>query len=299
MSGLRYGIDLGGTKTEIMALAADGTVRLRRRTPTPRGDYAAIVRNIAQMIRATDAELGAAGSVGMGIPGAMSPVSGLVKNANTTELIGHDLQGDLEAAIGRPLRIANDADCFALSEATDGAGAGFASVFGGILGTGAGSGIVVGGRLLSGPNAIAGEWGHTPLPWPRDDERPGPPCYCGKSGCLETFISGTGFAGDYNRANASSLKGSQVAELSMAGDAAANASLERYIDRLARALAVVINVVDPHVVVLGGGMSNVTALYERLPPLLNSYVFTDRCITPIRRAMHGDSSGVRGAAWLW
>lgn len=299
-AGLRYGIDLGGTKAEILALGPDGSERLRLRAPTPRGSYAAIVRHLAELVKAADDALGErAPAVGVGIPGALSPVTGLVKNANTTELIGHDFQGDLTAAVGRPVRMANDADCFALSEATDGAGAGAPSVFGAILGTGAGSGIVVGGKLLSGPNAIAGEWGHTPLPWPRDDERPGPSCYCGKHGCLETFISGTGLALDYNKATGADLKGPAIIDAAAAGEPAALASLDRYIDRLARALAVVINIIDPHVVVLGGGMSNVTRLYEALPPLLDRYVFTDVCVTPIRRAAHGDSSGVRGAAWLW
>nr|WP_199699277.1 ROK family protein [Oleomonas cavernae] len=297
--GLRYGIDLGGTKTEILALDADGAERLRQRAPTPRGDYQAIVQHLARMVHAADAALGRAGTVGIGIPGALSPLSGTVKHANTTELNGHDFNGDLAAAIGRPVRLANDADCFALSEATDGAGAGARSVFGAILGTGTGGGIVVNGQLLAGPNALAGEWGHIPLPWPRDDERPGLPCYCGKSGCLETFISGTGFASDHNRTNGTALKGPEIVAAALAGEAAAVASLERYVDRLARALAVIINVIDPHVIVLGGGMSNVTRLYEALPALLDTYVFSDKCVTPIRRATHGDSSGVRGAARLW
>jgi fructokinase len=299
MTGLRYGIDLGGTKTEILALDAQGTERLRQRAPTPRGDYRAIVQQLAHMVHAADAALGQAGTVGIGIPGALSPTSGVVKNANTTELIGHDFNGDLAAAIGRPVRLANDADCFALSEATDGAGAGARSVFGAILGTGTGGGIVIDGRLLGGPNAIAGEWGHIPLPWPRDDERPGPRCYCGKFGCLETFISGTGLAGDHNRVTGAALKGPEIVAAAQAGDPSAAASLERYADRLARALAVIVNIVDPHVIVLGGGMSNVTGLYTALPPLMGTYVFSDQCVTPIRRAVHGDSSGVRGAAWLW
>jgi len=295
----RHGVDLGGTKTEIVSLDGAGREILRHRATTPRGDYAALVKAVAALVRAAEATLGGTGTVGVGIPGAISPASGLIKNANTTELIGRDLAGDLGAALERPVRIANDADCFALSEATDGAGAEAPSVFGVILGTGVGGGIVVGGRLLQGPNAIAGEWGHNPLPWPRDEERPGPACYCGKQGCIETFLSGPGLALDHQAAGGPPLTAHEIATAAASGDFAAGESLHRYKMRLARALATVINILDPHVIVLGGGLSNVEALYSALPGLIAPWVFSDACSTPIRRPQHGDSSGVRGAAWLW
>ena len=295
---MRLGVDLGGTKIEAIALADDGSVRARRRVATPTGDYAATVHAVAALVAAVEQEAGwSAGtvSVGVGIPGTLSPATGLVKNANSTCLIGRPLDRDLEAALGRSVRLANDADCFALSEATDGAGAGATSVFGIILGTGVGGGIVIGGRPVSGPNAIAGEWGHNPLPWPTDAERPGPACYCGKHGCIETFLSGPGLTADHG----GGLTGAEIAAAASAGNPAATAALDRYVDRLARALATVINVLDPEVIVLGGGLSNLTVLYDRLPAALPLWVFSDTVRTAVRPPAHGDSSGVRGAAWLW
>ena len=289
---LRYGIDLGGTKTEAIALDRDGRELARCRVATERGSYDGTIRTIKALVDGLDSRLGDAGSVGIGIPGSISPQTGLVKNANSTWLIGKPFDRDLEAALGRPVRLANDADCFALSEATDGAGAGFATVFGVILGTGVGGGIVVHGRLMAGPNAIAGEWGHNPLPWPTDAERPGPICYCGRRGCIETFLSGPGLARDHG--------GGLTAEaIAAGGGAAERAALERYHQRLARALASVINVIDPHVIVLGGGLSKMDPLYRAIPRLLEDWVFSDRVETPLRPPAHGDSSGVRGAAWLW
>jgi len=233
------------------------------------------------------------------MPGALSPASGLVKNANSTWLIGRAIDRDLAQALGRPVRCANDANCFALSEATDGAAAGARVVFGAIVGTGTGGGIVVDGRVLTGPNAIAGEWGHIPLPWPRDEERPGPSCYCGQAGCVETFLSGPGLARDYRQGTGAELEAAEIAARAERGEAAAAAALARYADRMARALAVVLNLLDPDVVVLGGGMSQVTRLYEQVPRLWQVWAFSDRIATPLRPPRHGDSSGVRGAAWLW
>ena len=295
----RIGVDLGGTKTEAIALANDGTITTRRRVASPRGDYAATVRTIAGLVDAIDAELGGRGSVGVGIPGTISPATGLVKNANSVHLIDHRLDSDLEAALGRAVRLANDADCFALSEASDGAGKGARSVFGVILGTGVGGGLVWKGALIAGPNAIAGEWGHNPLPWPRDDERPGPACYCGRAGCIEQFVSGPGFARDHAEATGQALDAPAIAAAAAAGDRAARASLDRYVERLARALATVMNIFDPEVIVLGGGMSNVAALYDEVPLRWRGWVFTDHVATRLLPPAHGDSSGVRGAAWLW
>jgi fructokinase len=293
---LRFGIDLGGTKTEAVALdRQDGRELLRRRVPTPRDDYDGTIRTIASLVAGLESELGARGSVGVGIPGAISRKSGLVKNANSTWLIGRPLDRDLEAALDRPVRLANDADCFALSEATDGAGAGLATVFGVILGTGVGGGIVVNGRLLSGPNAIAGEWGHNPLPAPRQGEWPGPACYCGRTGCIETFLSGPALARDHG----GGLTGAEVGALASTGDPAACAALSRYEDRLARALALVINILDPDAIVLGGGLSRLADLYRSVPALWGRHVFSDAVDTLLRPPVHGDSSGVRGAAWLW
>ena len=296
---MRIGVDLGGTKIEAIALADDGSVLQRRRIATPGGDYVAIVREIAELVAALEDELGVQGSVGVGIPGAISPVSGLVKNANSTCLIGQPLDRDLEAALDRPVRLANDANCFAVSEATDGAAAGAEVVFGVIVGTGAGGGIVVRGRPLTGPNAIAGEWGHNPLPWPCPDELPGPACYCGKHGCIETWLSGPGFAAAFRRAHGGSLSAEQIVANAAAGNSKAEAALQDYEDRMARALASVINVLDPDVIVLGGGMSNIQRLYENIPHLWGRYVFSDRVDTKLVPPLHGDSSGVRGAAWLW
>ncbi len=296
---VRIGIDLGGTKIEALALDREGRTPLRRRVATPRDDYAATIEAVAALVDDIERELGVRGSVGVAVPGIVSPDTGLMKNANSVWLIGRPLDRDLAERLGRPIRLANDADCFALSEASDGAGAGAASVFGVILGTGVGGGIVSGGQLWRGPNAIAGEWGHNPLPWPRDDERPGPLCYCGKQGCIETFLSGPGLARDHEAASGEQRSGPDIAARAEQGDAAAGASLERYEDRLARALATVINIIDPAVIVLGGGVSNVERLYRTVPRAWGRYVFSDRVNTSLARAKHGDSSGVRGAAWLW
>jgi fructokinase len=297
---MRIGIDLGGTKIEVLALDDQGRELHRRRVPTPRHDYAAIVAAIAGLVRGAESELGVTGTVGVGIPGSISPATGLVKNANTTVLIGHPLDKDLEAALGRPVRLENDANCFALSEAVDGAAAGAGVVFGLIIGTGAGSGIVIDGKVLRGRHLIGGEFGHNPLPWPTVDEVvEAPACYCGQNGCLETWVSGTGFAEDYRRATGEAVPAPEIAALAMTGHAAARASYDRYVSRLARGLAHVVNLIDPDVIVAGGGMSNVTSLYTDLPRAMRPYVFSDSCTTPIVKARHGDSSGVRGAAWLW
>ena len=296
---LRLGIDLGGTKIEGIALDAHGRDLLRRRVPTPRGDYQGTVAAVAGLVASMEGELGRRGSVGVGIPGAVSPATGRIKNANSTWLIGRAFDRDLAAALGRPVRLANDANCFALSEAVDGAAAGAGVVFGVILGTGVGGGIAIGGRPLVGRNAIAGEWGHNPLPWPRDAERPGPPCYCGKRGCIETFLSGPGLTRDYAAAGGAEVPPEEIAARAEAGDPEALAALERYEDRLARGLAQVINLLDPDAIVLGGGLSNLARLYDSLPRRLPAYVFSDRVDTRLSAPRHGDSSGVRGAARLW
>ncbi len=296
---MQIGIDLGGTKIEAAALDGSAGIRLRRRQASPRDDYQGTVRAIRDLVRGVEAELGRPGSVGVGIPGTVSPHSGLVKNANSTWIIGRPLDRDLAAALGRPVRVANDANCFALSEAVDGAAAGAEVVFGVILGTGVGGGLVVRERPLVGPQGIAGEWGHNPLPWPEDEEGPGPACYCGKRGCIETFLSGPGLSRDHAAATGQNLAAEEIAARAAAGEEAASASLERYAGRLARGLATVINVVDPDAVVLGGGLSNLERLYAELPERLQAYVFSDVCTTPVVAAKHGDSSGVRGAAWLW
>lgn len=295
---LHLGIDLGGTKIEIIALDGQGQTRLRRRVPTPQGDYEATLDAITGLVESAERELGARGTVGVGTPGALSPATGLIKNANSTCLIGHPLDRDLSERLGRPVRVANDANCFALSEASDGAGAGAEVVFGVIIGTGTGAGIVVHGRVLTGPNAIAGEWGHNPLPWAADDERPGPACYCGRQGCMETWVSGPGLQRDHARVAGESLDARDIASRAMTGDAACRDSLERYAGRLARGLAHVINVLDPDVIVLGGGMSNIDYLYRRVPELWGEWVFSDTVNTRLLAPVHGDSSGVRGAAWL-
>jgi fructokinase len=295
----RIGIDLGGSKIEAAALDGEGRIQCRRRVPTPAGDYAGTIRAIRELVETVERELGERGTVGIGMPGALSPLTGLVKNANSTCLIGQAFDRDLMAALGRPVRLANDADCFALSEAVDGAAAGAATVFGVILGTGVGGGAVVRGRLLAGPNAIAGEWGHSPLPWPRDDERPGALCYCGKHGCVETFVSGPGLARDHAAVAGEALSAIEIAERAEAGDSRAEAAMQRYEDRLARALATVINLIDPHVIVLGGGLGQIARLYRRVPALWGAYVFSDAVATRLVPPRYGDSSGVRGAAWLW
>jgi fructokinase len=301
---VRIGIDLGGTKIEGVALADDGRELARRRVATPRGDYAATVEALGSLVETLEAETMLRGTVGVGIPGVPSPSTGLVKNANSTWLIGRPLVRDLDARLGRPVRVANDANCFALSEATDGAAAGADVVFGVIVGTGTGGGIVVRGQVLTGANAIAGEWGHNPLPWPDDDERPGPACYCGRSGCIETFLSGPGLARDYQSRTGTPLPAEEVEGRAVAGDEHAEAALGRYETRMARALAGIINVLDPDVIVLGGGMSNLARLYSSVPQRWGAYVFACGALDePIRTrllpARHGDASGVRGAAWLW
>lgn len=296
---MRIGIDLGGTKIEGIALGAGGVERARKRVPSPRDDYAATITAIRDLVHALEAETGAQGSVGIGMPGAISPATGLVKNSNSTWLIGRPIHADLEAALARPVRLANDADCFALSEATDGAGADAPSVFGVILGTGVGGGIVVNGTLLSGPNAIAGEWGHNSLPFVLPDEMPGSHCYCGKKGCIETWLSGPAFAADYMLDTREALSPEAIIAVAEAGNRPARFALRRYADRLARALAHIINILDPHVIVLGGGMSNIDALYDEVPARWGAYVFSDTVATRLLRHKHGDASGVRGAAWLW
>ena len=293
---MRIGIDLGGTKIEALALGADGVERFRRRVDTPRDDYDGTVAAIADLVSAVERETGERGTVGVGMPGTISPATGVVKNANSTWLIGHPLHSDLERALGRPVRVANDANCFALSEAVDGAGAGARVVFGVILGTGTGGGIVVDGKVLVGPNAVAGEWGHNALPWPDEHEWPGPLCYCGRRGCIETFLSGAGLRMAYS---GSAPTAQAIADAAARGDRPAAAAIDTYALRLAKALATVINLLDPDVIVLGGGLSNIDALYGRVPEFWADWVFSDRVDTRLARAVHGDSSGVRGAAWLW
>ena len=296
---MRIGIDLGGTKIAGIALGGDGTVLAEVRTVTPRDDYAAIIAAIVRVVEELERKVGARGTVGVGIPGAVSPLTGLVKTANTTALIGHAFDRDLAAALGRPVRIANDSNCFALSEAADGAAAGYDTVFGIILGTGCGGGIVVGNRVLTGRNAITGEWGHNPLPWPRDDERPGQPCYCGKRGCIEQFVSGTGLARDYGEATGRTLRSEEISALAQAGDAPACAAMDRLEERLARALASVIDILDPDAIVVGGGLSKIGRIYRNVPAQWERWIFGGQATTPLLPPKHGDASGVRGAAWLW
>jgi fructokinase len=296
---MRIGVDLGGTKIEALALGGEGQVLGRRRIPTPRHDYPATLDAIVGLVDALEGDLGGRGTVGLGMPGAISPATGLVKNANSVWLNGKPLVEDLTQRLGRSLRFANDANCFTLSEAVDGAAKGARVVFGVIVGTGTGGGITVEGRVLTGPNAIAGEWGHNPLPWPRAGEWPGPPCYCGKSACVETFLSGPGLARDHRESTGEALDAAEIAARAEAGDPGARATLERYEDRMARALAVLINILDPDAVVLGGGMSKLGRLYESVPRRWQEYGFSDRLDTPLLAPLHGDSSGVRGAAWLW
>jgi fructokinase len=295
----RIGVDLGGTKIEAAAVDGLGAVRVRRRVTTPTGNYRATIEAITALVEAIELEIGETASIGIGMPGTISPLTGLVKNANATWLIGRPLQRDLETALGRPTRLANDANCFALSEATDGAATGVETVFGVILGTGVGGGIALGGRILVGANAIAGEWGHNPLPWPAPNEIPGPPCYCGRSGCIETFLSGPALAADHHRHTGHRLSALEIADLAERGDSQCSATLDRYMHRLARGLASVINLIDPDAIVLGGGLSGISALYERVPLLWREHVFSDQVVTRLLPPVHGDSSGVRGAAWLW
>ncbi|MGF1526019.1 MAG: ROK family protein [Candidatus Competibacterales bacterium] len=295
----RIGIDLGGTKIEGILMDGEGLVRARQRIPTPRGDYPQTLGAMAQLVAALEGRGGGPARVGVAMPGALDPPTGLVKNANSTWLIGRPLDRDLEVLLRRPVRVANDADCFALSEAVDGAAEGYPVVFGVILGTGVGGGIVVRGQLLRGPNAIAGEWGHNPLPWPGDDERPGPVCYCGLRGCIETWLSGPGLARDHGQRWPTPTTAEAIAAAATQGDKGALDTLGRYEERLARALATVINQLDPHAIVLGGGLSKLVDLYRRVPQLWRRWVFSPDVATALLPPRHGDASGVRGAAWLW
>ena len=301
---MRIGIDLGGTKIEGLAVDDEGRELVRRRVQTPREDYDGTLRAIADLIHAIEAETSRRGTIGVGIPGAPSPDTGRIKNANSTWLLGRPLVEDLESRLGRPIRVANDANCLALSEAIDGAAAGADVVFGVIIGTGVGGGIVVRRHVCTGPNAIAGEWGHNRLPWPDEDEQPGPACYCGQQGCIEAFLSGPAFSADYERATGRTLTAVEIVARAASGDEEADAALARYEKRLARGLASIINVLDPDVIVVGGGMSNTPRLYQRVPQLWGRYVFSAGadagCVrTRLVPAKHGASSGVRGAAWLW
>ena len=296
---MRIGIDVGGTKIEAIALSDSGEVLVRQRVASPQRDYEATLDTIAALVDDVEAQTGSRGSVGLAIPGTISEQTGLVKNANSTWLIGRPLGADVAARLARPVRCANDANCFALSESTDGAAAGAATVFGVIVGTGTGGGLVVGGRVLIGANGVAGEWGHNPMPWPRQGEWPGPPCYCGRTGCIETFLSGPGLSRDFAAAGQALISAEEIVVRAHAGELDASLCLERYEDRFARALASVINVFDPDVVVLGGGVSNVDRLYTAIPARWSAYVFSDVITTRLAKARHGDSSGVRGAAWLW
>jgi len=296
---MRIGIDLGGTKIEIIALDDTGATLARERVATPSGDYDGTIRAIGDLVLAIEGKLGRTGTVGIATPGALSSKTGVLKNSNSVVLIGKPLDRDISARIGRPIRIENDANCFALSEAADGAAAGAGSVFGVILGTGVGGGLVVNGRVLTGRNNIAGEWGHNPLPWPRASELPGHACYCGKRGCIETFLCGAGLAREYALHAAEPLPAHDIAAAAAAGDDKARAAVGVYQERLARGLASVINIVDPEAIVLGGGLSNIDMLYTGLEDMIARYAFSDAVDTKVVRAMHGDSSGVRGAAWLW
>jgi fructokinase len=293
----RIGIDFGGTKIEAAALDASGAILARLRAPNP-GEYRGAIETVVDLVDAVESRAGPGASLGVGMPGSISPRTGLIRNANSTWLNGKTFGADLERALGRPVRLANDANCMALSEAADGAAAGAKVVFGAILGTGCGGGLVIDGRLVEGANGIAGEWGHMPLPWPIDRYH-APTCWCGRTGCLETYISGTAFEADYQRSTGRKRSAPLILEDARSGERWANESLDRYVDRLARALAVVADLIDPDVIVLAGGMSNVEELYERVPEAVKTYVFSDVWASRIVRAAHGDSSGVRGAAWLW
>lgn len=295
---MKLGIDLGGTKIEIIALDELGVELLRRRVPTPQGDYAATLHAIENLVLSAEADLGQRGSVGIGTPGSVSKATGLLKNSNSIHLNGKPVLQDLATLLQREVKISNDANCFALSEATDGAGAGASVVFGVILGTGVGAGIVVNGKVLTGPNGIAGEWGHNPLPWPAADELPGLECYCGQQGCIETFLSGPGMAKQHEKVTGDALSTKDIVARAEAGDEACVHSMQQYENRLARGLAHVINILDPDVIVLGGGMSNIERLYTNVPQLWTRWVFSDRVDTRLVKNKFGDSSGVRGAAWL-
>lgn len=295
---MRIGIDLGGTKIAGAVLSDDGSLLARRRTPTP-AEYPVTLQTLTTMVTELEAEAGGRCSVGIGVPGAKSPHSGLMKNANNAGLNGQSFDDDLAAALGRPIRMANDADCFALSEAVDGAGADHDVVFGVIIGTGTGGGIVVGKKLLQGVNAITGEWGHNPLPWPSPSEVPGPACYCGRNGCIERYLSGTGLQEDHAMVAGERLAGSDIIARASAGETACQATVDRYVDRMARALASIINVLDPGVIVLGGGVSKTDALYTLVPQRWANYIYSDHVATKLACHAHGDDSGLRGAAWLW
>jgi fructokinase len=296
---VRIGIDWGGTKIEALAMDNDGRELRRVRIPTPRHDYEGSIRAAAELVASIEREVGLTGPIGVGIPGTIVPATGLVKNANSTWLNGRPFEKDLSVALGREVRCVNDANCLAVSEAVDGAATGRAVVFAAILGTGCGGGIALDGRMYSGPNGLAGEWGHNPLPWQRPDEYPGAPCYCGQRGCIERWLSGPALEEDYCRASESALSGSEIVAAAEAGERHAKAALERYENRLARALAQVVNLLDPEVVVLGGGLSGIERLYRNVPPMIASWAFGKSATTPIVPAKHGDSSGVRGAARLW
>ncbi len=296
MADFRVGIDFGGTKIEIVAIANDGTETARHRVANPL-EYDASIRAIRELVETTERAQGGAATVGVGIPGAVSPDTGLVKNANSTWLNGRPFARDLSTALQREVRVENDANCFALSEAVDGGGAGNEIVFGVILGTGVGGGIVVNERVLVGRHSIAGEWGHTPLPWPKPDETPGIACFCGNHGCAERYLCGSALAQDCD--GPGHRDASTIPARAEAGDTLAIAALDRHAERLARGLAQIINILDPHVIVLGGGLSNMKHLYSQVPPLMAQYVISPQCTTPIKPNLHGDSSGVRGAAWLW
>ena len=296
---MRIGIDLGGTKVEVIALGDSNEELFRKRVPTPGGDYQGTVDAICALVRDAEVATGQTGTVGIGIPGTLSPVTGRVKNANSTWMNGTCFDKDLEAAMGREVRIANDANCLAVSEAVDGAAVGAKVVFAVIIGTGCGGGLAINGHAHNGGNGVSGEWGHNPLPWPGKDEFDQNACYCGKQGCLETWISGTGFCKSYEKSSGQLLKGNEIIALAEAGDALAERALTRYENRLARALSTLVNSIDPDVIVLGGGMSNVDRLYKNVPELMPRWVFGREFSTPVRKAMHGDSSGVRGAAFLW
>jgi fructokinase len=296
---LRLGIDLGGSKIAGVALGPGGAAVAQHRMAAPRGDYGATVRAIGDMIGRLERDAGARGTIGVGMPGSISPASGLVQNANSTWLNGKPLGRDLEAYLGRAVRLANDANCFALSEAADGAGAGASSLFGVILGTGCGGGLVFGGRLIDGPHAIGGEWGHNPLPWATADEHPGPHCWCGRKGCMETWVSGPGLEADHARVAGVRLASEEIAARAGRGETQARATLDRHADRLARGLAHVVNIFDPAVIVLGGGLSKLTHLYPELPGRIAPHVFTERSQVRVEPPRWGDASGVRGAAWLW
>nr|WP_279169049.1 fructokinase [Providencia huaxiensis] len=299
---MRIGIDLGGTKIEVIALDDSGNTLFRKRIPTPRGDYDATLKAIASLVADAETATGLSGSVGIGIPGTLSPVTGKVKNANSTWLNGKPFDADLSYLLNREIKMANDANCLAVSEAVDGAGAGEKVVFAVIIGTGCGAGIAINGQVHSGGNGVAGEWGHNPLPWQDEQDRQflaSESCYCGLTGCTELFVSGTGFMADYTKLSVCKKTGMEIVELAQIGDEHAVIALENYLNRLAKALGQAINMLDPDVIVLGGGMSNVDYLYEALPERIRQWVFGGECDTPIRKAVHGDSSGVRGAAWLF